>query len=296
MDSKNKLMLIVNPISGNSDKDNLLKQIYLEIELRKLVLLEYETTGMDDTKKIKQLVKKNHIRHILVAGGDGTIQLVAKAIHNLDISVGILPSGSANGLASSLNLTEDIVTQIDIALGKHSTEIDILSVNNQLCLHIADIGINAELIENYDKSSLRGKVGYALQTVPTLVSSDFPYKFKIEVNDKILEKEGILVAIANAKKFGTGAVVNPKGKINDGLFEVVIFKNLDIVNILETFDKNIDLDKEFMEFESTAKATITCKKPIALQIDGEYIGKTKKIEAKLLPNKLRVMIPKNFKA
>lgn len=294
MDSKNKLLLVVNPISGNSGKEDLLEQLDLEVTLRDLVLLKYETTGTDDEQHIQKLVSSNKIRHILVAGGDGTIQLVAKTIHNQDISIGILPAGSANGLASNLKLTDDIATQINIALGTHTIAMDLLSINGHICLHIADIGINAELIENFEKSTLRGKLGYALQTIPTVLASEYPYHFKIETNNETVEKEGILIAIANAKQFGTGAIINPEGKLDDGQFEVVIFKKLDVIDIFKTLNQDSEMDSDFMEFRSTKKAVIWCKKPISLQIDGEYIGKTTKIEATILPNKLHVMVPKDF--
>ncbi|CAH8283448.1 YegS/Rv2252/BmrU family lipid kinase [Mariniflexile fucanivorans] len=296
MESKNKLLLVANPISGNSGNETLLKQLELEVAHRNLVLLKYETTGneSDDKKNILKYVITHHIRHILVMGGDGTIKFVAETIYNQDISIGILPAGSANGLASNLKLTDDVETQIQIALGAHSIAMDLLSINGHICLHIADVGINAELIENFENSPLRGKLGYALQTIPTLITSEYPYHFKIQTNNETLEKEGILIAIANAKQFGTGAMINPHGKLDDGVFEVVIFKKLDVVDIFKTLNQNSEMDSDFMEFRSTTKAVITSKKSISLQIDGEFIGKTTKIEASILQRKLKIMVPKDF--
>ena len=294
MNSNNKLLLVINPISGNSGKDDLLEQLHLEINRRQLTLITYETTGSDDEQHIKKLLESNDIDRILVAGGDGTIQLVAKAIYDKNISIGILPAGSANGLASNLNLTDDIETQIDIALGTHSISMDLLSINDHICLHIADIGVNAELIKNYENSSLRGKLGYAIQTIPTLIASDYPYNFKIEVNEETFETEGILIAIANAKQFGTGAIINPKGVLDDGQFEVVIFKKLDIIDIFKTLNQDSEMNPDFMEYRSTKKVTITCEKPISLQIDGEYIGEVTTVQATILPSKLNIMVPLGF--
>ncbi|MGJ8593390.1 MAG: diacylglycerol/lipid kinase family protein [Aquaticitalea sp.] len=294
MDSKNKILLVVNPISGNSGKEELLERLNMEINRQGLELLKYETTGTDDEQHIQKIVDSKPIHHVLVAGGDGTIQLVAKAIHDRNISVGILPAGSANGLASNLKLTDDIDTQIEIALSSNSIEMDLLSINDHICLHIADIGVNAELIKNFENSSLRGKLGYALHTIPTLIASDYPYHFKINVNDETFESEGILIAIANAKQFGTGAIINPNGHIDDGLFEVVIFKKLDVIDIFKTLNEHNEMDSEFMEYRSTKTAVITCEKPISLQIDGEYIGEVTELKASLLPTKLKVMVPEGF--
>ncbi len=294
MNARSKILLIVNPISGGSNKKAILDRLNKEVNRRGITMIFYETTGSDDEKNIKHMIISENINRIVVAGGDGTIQMVANAIHQMEVSVGILPAGSANGLAKNLNLSDIIDTQIDIALGEHMIEMDLLHVNDRLCLHIADIGINAELIKNFENSKLRGKFGYAINTIPTLISSEYPYSFKIEVNDEIIEQKGILIAIANAKQFGTGAVINPNGQLDDGQFEVVIFKKMDFIDIFKTLNKDVIMDPDFMEYRSTKKAIITCEKAISLQIDGEYIGEVKTITAHMLSSKLKIMVPPDF--
>lgn len=294
MEANSKILLVVNPISGGKDKDALLERLQMEINRRDLSMTTYKTTGSDDEKQIKNLVNSEKIKRIIVAGGDGTIQSVAKAIHGQKVDIGILPAGSANGLASNLKLTDDVDTQIQIALGKNSIAMDVINVNGHLCLHIADIGLNAELIKNYENSDLRGFFGYALHTIPTIIKSDYPYKFKIDIEDETMETEGILIAIANAKQFGTGAIINPDGLLDDGKFEVVVFKKMNMIDIFKTLNKDSKMDPEFMEYRSTKKASITCEKPLSLQIDGEYIGEITKLEAMVLKDKLNVMIPEDF--
>lgn len=294
MNSKNKLLLVINPVSGGSGKEKLAKDLDELLKKHQVLFSTYETTGDDDEVHIEKILNSENIQNVLVAGGDGTIQLVARAIREKDIALSLIPAGSANGLASNLNLPDTLAEQIEIALGDSFIMIDVISINERLCLHIADLGINAALIENYDNSELRGKLGYAIQTIPTLIESDLPYRFNLELNEKKMEIEGVMIAIANAKQFGTGAVINPEGKMDDGLFEVLIFKNLNIINILKTLDKDSQRDPEFVESFSTKKAVITCEKPIAFQVDGEFIGEVKHVSAEMLPNKLRLMVPKNF--
>ncbi|MFO7719486.1 MAG: diacylglycerol kinase, partial [Gillisia sp.] len=86
----------------------------------------------------------------------------------------------------------------------------------------------------------------------------YPFQFKIEANNQTFKKEGILLAIANANSYGTGAKVNPKGKIDDGYFEILIFKHFDIFKILKTLRNEVDYDPEFMETISTKEAIISC--------------------------------------
>lgn len=286
-----KLLLVINPISGGSDKVDIIKDIQ-DIAIKQQATLEvYQTTGDDDENHIKNLIEEKAIDRILVAGGDGTIQLVAKAIEGLNIPIGIIPAGSANGLASNFNLPETLEDQVKLIFGDHFIDMDVISVNGHLCVHIADIGINAHLIKNYEDSSLRGKLGYALQTIPTLIESDLPYHFSININGETIQKEGIMIAIANANQFGTGAVINPEGKMNDGIFEVLIFKKFNVIDILKTLSETSERDPEFVESFATKQVTVHCDKKVHLQVDGEYLGEVDTIEAQIEPSKIRIMLP-----
>lgn len=292
MESKINLLLVVNPISGGSGKEQLIREVHAVLKRQEIMFTTYKTTGEDDESHIRKLLDAKNIDQVLVAGGDGTIQAVAKAIDKRNVAISLIPAGSANGLASNLQLPNTIEEQINIALGNEFIMMDMISINDHLCLHIADLGVNAALIKNYENSDIRGKLGYALQTFPTLIKSDLPYHFSIHTNGKTMACKGVMVAIANARQFGTGAVINPQGKIDDGLFEVLIFKKLDFIEILKTLDEDSYRDPEFVESFTTKKALIECEKPIALQVDGEFIGNVNRVNAELISTKLKIMVPK----
>lgn len=292
MESKNNLLLVINPISGGSDKEDLRKEIDAALKHREISFETYVTTGKEDISQIRNILDTQKITTVLVAGGDGTVQMVAKAIEGREVAISLIPAGSANGLASNLNMPENVGDQIDIALSDNYMMMDVISINDHLCLHISDLGINAALIKNFEDSDLRGKLGYAIQTIPTLIQSDLPYQFSVETDEQTIDLEGVMVAIANAQQFGTGAVINPEGKMDDGIFEVLIFKSLDIIHILKTLDKDSYRNPEFVESFSTTKAMISSKKPISFQIDGEYIGDVKQVSASILPSRLKIMVPK----
>ncbi len=296
MELKDQILLVVNPISGNFDKSNLIHGVEANLAGKNLHLLVYETNGENDEEQIDNLINQQHPKRILVAGGDGTIQLVAKVLKAHDLVLGIIPAGSANGFAINLDLPANLEEQIDVALGHTIFTIDTLDLNGEMCLHISDLGINAELIRYYEHSNIRGKLGYFLQSFPTLFKSNYPYKFTIEVNDHRFIKKGVLLAIANANKFGTGANINPNGKLNDGKFEVLIFKRINLFQILKTLFRNTEMNTNFVETISTDQAVITSKKPIAFQIDGEFIGKRKKVIVKMSDKKLKIAVPEKFTA
>lgn len=286
-----EVLLVVNPISGQTDKKKIISLVQESVEKKGLNFHQFSTTGENDREKIQNEVEKNGIDRLIVAGGDGTINLVAEAVKDFKITVGVIAAGSANGMAKNLDLPELLEEQLEVALGENYIDLDILCLNEIICLHMADLGINAELIENYEDSPIRGKVGYLIQSIPTLINSKYPFNFHIETEDESKEAEAVLLGFANANKYGTGANVNPQGRPNDGVFEILIFKKLDLIEIFKTLRDQTDLDSDFVEIISTESAKITCKTPVAFQIDGEYIGKETEIDIKILPEKLRIAIP-----
>ena len=288
---KHHILLVVNPKSGSDDKSGLIEMVQQKIHERNWNLHIYETSGENDNSKIEANIKRIKPYRILVAGGDGTINLVAHILKDYDIPIGIIPAGSANGLAHNLELPDKMETQIDVALGDNLRSIDHIKVNGHTCLHIADLGLNAELIENFENSNIRGKFGYLIQSIPTLINSESPFEFSLEFDGKKIQRTGILLAIANAQSYGTGATINPDGIMDDGKFEVLIFKTFDTLEILKTIYDKANLDSDFAECYCTDRVTITSPTAIPLQIDGEPMKRVQKVEASLYDSKLRIAVP-----
>ncbi|SRX56097.1 diacylglycerol kinase family protein [Aequorivita sp. CIP111184] len=294
MNSENYILLVVNPISGDCDKSPIISSVKDEVKKRKFKFKLFETSGKKDKESIESLIKELKPLRILVAGGDGTISLVAQCILGTDICLGIIPAGSANGMAVNFNLPEILSEQIEIALSDFTMKLDVLFINEKICLHIADMGINAELIKNYESAGIRGKLGYFLQSIPTLFKSESPFQFSVETDEGTIEETGILLAIANANKYGTGANINPNGKINDGKFEILIFKDLDFIEIFKTINDQPEMSPDFVRVISTDKAVISSRKKVPFQIDGEFLGEINKATVNIETEKLLVALPHSF--
>ena len=99
-----KILFVVNPISGGKDKSYFLNMLKQKSELSGFAVSVYKTTGTADVEKIKSEIETFQPDTIVAAGGDGTVRLVAELLVNTHISLGILPLGSANGMARDLNL------------------------------------------------------------------------------------------------------------------------------------------------------------------------------------------------
>jgi diacylglycerol kinase family enzyme len=121
-------------------------------------------------------------------------------------------------------------------------------------------------------------------------------QYKIELShDSIRVKRRVVsLTFANARKFGTGAIINPDGKLNDGKFELCLLRAFPwyfLFDMAVRFFKGTIERSPFIEIISCEHALITSKKNLLLQVDGEVIGKFKEIEVKILKNALKVVVP-----
>ena len=288
------MVLVVNPISGGVDKSEFIEAVTHFATKENWNLILFKTSGEDDVSRIRILFKRYKPKRIIIVGGDGTIKMVAEATESQDVILGILPAGSANGLAVDLGLMKTLEENIEIAFYNSYIELDTIVINNQKCFHLSDLGLNAELVKNYEKSNIHGKWGYFLQAINTLLDFGDPFTATIVANNQTIECEARMIVIANSKKYGTGIVINPDGVMNDGKFELVILKNLDLMIFGEIILGNIPLNQEDIEILSTDKATIKTNFPVSFQIDGEYCGAKKQLKIKMLSQKIKIAVPLYF--
>lgn len=288
---KKNIIFVVNPISGDLDKSDLIEAVEEFATTNHFDLEVYETTGKQDQKRIQALYNQYLPERIVVAGGDGTIKMVAEAMEQYDVIIGILPAGSANGLSVDLNLPPTIEENLKIAFLHHYIEMDMICINGKKSIHLSDIGVNANLVKNYEESNLRGFWGYALQAYSALKESEEPFVATISANNETVEHTARMIVIANSQKYGTGVIINPNGAMNDGRFELVILKNLDLLLIGKIITGNMPIDSDDIVIISTDKATIKTDYPVNFQIDGEYCGAQTDLEIHILHKQMKIAIP-----
>lgn len=289
--TKKNILMVVNPISGDMDKAEFIQEAKFFADALGLKFVIYETTAVEDADAIKRLCELNSPERVLVAGGDGTIKMVAEALAGSGIIIGILPAGSANGLSVDLDLPSNLADNLKIAFNNDAMDLDMILINGKKSLHLSDLGLNAELVKNYESGSTRGKLGYALQTFSTLSEMREPFSARILANDKEVIVKARIIIIANSQKYGTGVTVNPNGKMDDGKFELVIIKNLDLFVFGQIITGNMPIDSEDVLIISTNKAKIITDEPVPFQIDGEYMGRETFLDIKILTKQLKIAVP-----
>lgn len=285
------MLLVVNPISGAIDKTEFIDAATLFATKENLSLVEYTTTGKNDISKIRILYDQYKPERIIVVGGDGTIKIVAEALETQDVIIGILPAGSANGLSVDLNLPTSLEENLEVAFLHHYIEMDMISINGKKSIHLSDIGINADLVKNYEAGDLRGFWGYAMQAYTTLKDAEEPFSASITANNQTVKHTARMIVIANSQKYGTGVTINPNGSMNDGKFELIILKSLDLLLLGKIITGNMPIDSDDIVIISTENAFIKTDRPINFQIDGEYCGVQNELEIHILHKQMKIAVP-----
>lgn len=294
-----KIMFVVNPISGGVDKEPFLKSATAFCKKYGIDYHIFKTTGKNDDQEMKKELLEYDPDKVASVGGDGTTLFTATNLMGTDYPMGIIPLGSANGMATELYVAPNPMDAFrDLVLSDVIHGLDLVLVNDKYyTLHIGDVGLNAQIVDSHDKSSKRGMGIYAKYFVEK-VSKAKPFKMKIRIGGDTFQKEGLMVALCNARKYGTGVPLTLNGNPMDGVFEIVVIERIDVKSLIKAglskFDEQY-FDHQDGTIYQTNDAEIWFEEPRLLQLDGEVIGEFDHIKAQVLPRAVRLITHKDNK-
>lgn len=283
-----KFLIIINKGAGSGAVD------YKEVisDYFSDIAHDYELYELPDNIEESALKKKIETAapdRIIAVGGDGTLKLVAQCQLKSNIPIGIIPGGSANGMAKELGIPLDPREALDTAVNGKPKKIHVVMVNNELCIHLSDIGFNAYVIKKFDSLPDRGMWAYAKAAWQAIW-----HHHKMEVSFFIegeeICSEAAMVVIANATMYGTGVKINPEGKLDDDVFEIILVKKYSILEIMKLKFTNLAFNPENIELFKTQKLTIKSKHKAHFQVDGEYMGKVNIIKAYIVSEAIEVIV------
>jgi len=288
-----KLLFVINPGSGSHDT-NLKKVISTHFDSKNTEIDLFELPEDCSLEKIKEKIKSAKADRVVAVGGDGTLKLVSECLLHTETPIGIVPAGSANGMAKELGIPTDIEQSLDILDEGHLQKIHVVKLNDEICIHLSDLGFNAYLVKKFDTLPQRGMLGYAKATWHALWNHK-RMDVQLKLKDKTITSKAAMVAIANATMYGTGLKINPDGKLDDDLFEVVLVKDYSYLEIIKIWITKLPFNPKKIEVFQTAEVKISSKHKAHFQVDGEYVGKLNTVEAKILPAAITVVLPEALK-
>lgn len=291
----NQILFIYNTRSGNHNLEE--KEIIHKIEKafnpqHQLTVLKLEKKRQGNEEIINFLSKENWDL-VIVGGGDGTIRrLVAIMINeDFDFPIAILPLGSANGLATCLGVS-DLDIAVEVLKRSSYINMDVLCINDKISLHLSDFGFNAGLVKKFDESDTRGMMAYFKGSLSEFFANK-PLKFTLIINQEEIEIEARMLMIANGRMYGTGAIINPTGRLDDGKFEIIAFNPQginEVINLsLNLFKGEINEDRQVKTWQ-VDNAIIRNTENAQFQIDGDMEDDAGEVRVSILKNRIKVMV------
>lgn len=293
--AKQNIRFIINPYSGVREKYQLNTLIPKYLEHQKYDYdIEFTQYAGHATVLAKDAVDKGY--HIVVAvGGDGSVKEVATALVGTNTVLGILPLGSGNGFAKHLGLGRGAEYALEVINDGASAVIDTCTVNDEPFVNLVGFGFDGLVAKELKGSKVRGLIGYTRSTIQHI----FRYKsanYKITIDDgKPMTRKAYMLNIVNGTTYGYNFQFYANAKLNDGIIHVLIVKDtarwryfwLLFLSLRGKMHKS-----KIVESYDAKRVKVETKADTLMQMDGESFKGENPFDIRVLPNTLRVIVPK----
>lgn len=253
-----------------------------------------------DCKHLVQQVKslvKDGVKTLVLGGGDGTISSVVDCLVNKDVTLGILPLGTANDFATTLQIPAEVEQACSVIARGRCAEVDLGIVNGSHYVNVASVGFGAAVAAQTtnDDKKLLGPLAYVIAAAQT-ASSYSPFTARLTFTNQVIETKAVHIAVANGRLYGGGNLVTPDARIDDNELIVVIFEPMGPLDLYQvglhlrdgTYVRNPHV-RVFRRVRSL-KLEIIRGQPQRVNADGELITRTP-AEFGIAHRALKVLVP-----
>jgi len=271
-------------------------------ELRRILALEgvtnplwYEVKKSRRAPKYARKAAAKGVDVLFVWGGDGSVQRCIDAVAGTDTAVAILPAGTANLLASNLNVPHDIEAAVRIGLHGDRRRLDTGSVNGERFTVMAGAGFDARMIADADRGA-KDRLGSAAYLVTGLKSlRGRRVRATIDVDGKRFFTGKIsCVLAANVGKILGGVEAFPRARPDDGRLDLGVVTAKSPADWARTFGRVALGHPERSPFAKVTRAKkirIRFEEKVRFELDGGARPASRKLRIKVHPGSVTVCVP-----
>ncbi len=251
------------------------------------------TSHPGEAEELARRAVNDGFTRIVAAGGDGTVNQVANGLAGREATLGVLPMGSVNVFAMELGLPLHSLQRCwDIIEGTNVRQVDLATANGRYFVQLAGVGLDAQVVKETSLAFKRsfGPLSYLISAAQ--IAARQPPKLFIESENTSVE-EGSFVLVGNGRLYGGPFPFFKHAIIDDGLFDVVVFKRLgylEIVKYLQDVVFSSDIKVPEIEYFQTGQLRITSEQDVPLELDGELAGNCP-VDFRIRARALRVLAP-----
>jgi diacylglycerol kinase (ATP) len=284
------ILVIINP-TARSDRARILCRKIEQLSSRAFVRI---TNGPGEARALAEQAVAEGYERVVAAGGDGTINEVVNGLAGSKTALGLLPLGTMNVFATELGLPIGNLRKCwDVIEHGVVHPVDLVRANEQHFVQLAGIGFDAQIVEatSFDFKKALGPLSYIISA--TQIASKKPPMLSVRGGGGT--RQGSFVMIGNGRYYGGPFVLFKEARIDDGLLDVLIFKNLGYLDIVRYFQAvmiGTHTALSDVEYFQTTQVRVTSTGPVPVEVDGDVIG-TLPVTFKVVPKALRVMMPRS---
>lgn len=275
-----KLLFIYNPTSGKGAVKRQLDAILERFTQAGWLVTAYPTQGKGDASRIARELGAGFDR-VVCSGGDGTLSETASGLMELPYppELGYIPSGSTNDCAHNLRLPNRMDKAALVAAGGGVPRPwDVGRLNGKPFIYVAAFGAFTEVAYDtpQDLKNTFGHLAYIMAGIGQLNSLS-PYHMKVEYGDTVIEDDFLYGMVCNTLSVGgMRTKATDRVVLDDGLFEVVLVKNLvtltDLTDVMQALIRHKPNDGGPVISFQASRVTLTSGRPVPWTVDGEYGG------------------------
>jgi diacylglycerol kinase (ATP) len=287
--------IIINPISGGARPDAARARAQIAafaVERHGDRAEVFVTERSGHARALAKSAVERGVRLVVAWGGDGTINEVASALVFGEVPLGIVPSGSGNGLAIELGVSREPAVAIAKALAARPRAIDVGEIASRYFFNVAGIGFDAHVaaLFNHPSNTRRGVRGYVALTARTFMTYT-PRDYRITVDGDERRARALLVVIANGTEFGNRILIARGARVDDGVLDTVIVEERSRARTICQVPWLVTRSIHRVPAWSTRPArhvVVECDEPMMFHVDGEPVAGGTRLEARVHPGALRV--------
>lgn len=297
VEKRQKVLLFYNPHSGNGMFKNNLDGIIDRFQASNFQVVPVRAAKGTAIQQALAEMDQSMYRQIVVAGGDGTINICVNAMirNNIDLPLAIFPTGTANDFAGYFDLPKDIESMVDVAMGDKFTYADVGKCNDRYFINVAALGSLVDVSQKTDpnlKNTL-GVFAYYLKGASEVVKLR-ALPVKLTTDDKVIEESMYFMLVMNGMSAGGFKKLSPTSDIQDGKLNVILFRKMPIIELVPllfgVISGNYLENKNILTFE-TDNLVIESEEDISTDVDGEH-GEKLPLHFSVLEKKLRIFTEK----
>lgn len=283
-------LLLANPTSGGGKGREFANRIRKVLVDNRVKFNDVSGSSYESSLTSLSLAMEatEQIEGVIVVGGDGMAHLALQVLANRSIPMALIPAGTGNDLARSLELPLDNPERILAALANEPIEIDLGIVNGEYFADILSTGFDSVVNERANRMrKITGPMKYNVSILLELPIFK-PMQYEFILDDQRFTREAMLIAVANGPCYGGGMKVCPDARLDDGLFDVMILEPVSKIEFLRVFPKvfkGAHVTHPKVEIRRAKRVEINAA--AVAYADGERIGPLPVI-AEVVPKALKV--------